>query len=66
MKHSPAPTVTLSYGTLNLRSGPGLEYPIIGSIPNGHSIELLGESGDWYRVRHNGQEGYVSKVFVTG
>ena len=59
-------TVTLSYGTLNLRSGPGLEYPIIGSIPNGHSIELLGESGDWDRVRHNGQEGYVSKVFGTG
>ena len=56
--------VTLSYGTLNLRSGPGLDYPVIASIPNGHTVRLLGEDGDWYRVLHDGKEGYVSKVFI--
>ena len=56
--------VALSYGTLNLRSGPGLDYPVIASIPNGHTVRLLGEDGDWYRVLHDGKEGYVSKVFI--
>lgn len=59
-------TVSLSYGTLNLRSGPGLDYPVIASIPNGHTVQLLGEDGDWYRVLHDRKEGYVSKVFITG
>lgn len=58
-------TVTLSYGTLNLRAGAGLEYPIIASIPNGTQIQLVGEEEDWYRVTYQGQTGYVSKVFVN-
>ena len=58
-------TVALSYGTLNLRSGPGLEYPILLSSPNGQAITLLGESGDWYRAQYGGKEGYVSKVFIN-
>lgn len=56
--------VTLSYGTLNLRSAPSLTSSVIGSIPNGAEITLLGESGDWYEVEWNDTVGYVSKVFV--
>ena len=37
---------------------------MIASIPNGHTVRLLGEDGDWYRVLHDGKEGYVSKVFI--
>lgn len=59
-------TVALSYGTLNLRSGAGLEYPMIASIPNGTTIELTGEEGDWYRTSYQGKTGYVSKAFVNG
>lgn len=56
--------VTLSYGTLNLRSAPSLTSSIIGSIPNGAEITLLGETGDWYETEWQNTVGYVSKVFV--
>lgn len=58
--------VTLSYGTLNLRQDPTLEAPVLASIPNGTFLTLTGESGDWYRTEYQGQQGYVSKVFVEG
>lgn len=58
--------VTLSYGTLNLRSEPDMSGRVIGSIPNGTELSLLGESGDWYLTEYNGTQGYVSKVFVDG
>lgn len=57
--------VTLSYGTLNLRSGPSLSSPVIASIPNGAEILLLGEAEDWYEAEYHDFVGYVSRVFVT-
>lgn len=57
--------VTLSYGTLNLRSGPSLEAPVIASIPNGAEVTLLSDAGDWYEAEFENQIGYVSKVFIT-
>ena len=56
--------VRLTSGTLNLRQEPGLEAPVIGSIPNGATISVLGDTGDWYAVSWRGTNGYVSKVFV--
>lgn len=56
--------VRLTSGTLNLRRGPGLDNQIVGSIPNGATLTILGENGDWYEVEYQGKTGYVSKVFV--
>jgi N-acetylmuramoyl-L-alanine amidase len=58
-------TVALSYGTLNLRQGPSLQSPVVGSIPNGATITLTGETGDWYQASYQGNVGYVSKAFVV-
>lgn len=44
---------------LNLRNGPGTNYRVIGSIPNGSTIEVLTESGDWLFVRFGAKSGYV-------
>lgn len=56
--------VRVSSGTLNLRAGPSLEAQIIGSIPNGTVLPLLGRSGDWYQTEFRGREGYVSGVYI--
>lgn len=56
--------VTLTSGTLNLREQPSLEAQIIGSIPNGTTLTLLGEDGDWYEVSFQNRTGYVSKVYI--
>ena len=34
-------------------------------IPSGRTVTILGESGGWYKVRYNGQTGYVSSDYVS-
>ena len=36
----------------NLRSGPGVEFGIVGTLDSGQTLELAGVSngGDWYRL----------------
>ena len=52
--------------TLNLRAGPGTEYPWCGSLAAGNWVGLLGESGNWYYVYllHTGQYGFMSKNYL--
>jgi N-acetylmuramoyl-L-alanine amidase len=56
--------VRLTSGTLNLRQEPSLTAPVIGSIPNGAALDVLGETEDWYAVSWQGNDGFVSKVYV--
>jgi len=37
-------------GSLNVRSGPGFGYPIIGGIPNNSRVELIDVQGEWGKV----------------
>ena len=50
-------------GRLRIRSGPGLAYGTLGSVPNGTMVEIL-EDGEWPRVRANGLEGYLMGEFL--
>jgi uncharacterized protein YgiM (DUF1202 family) len=38
---------------------------IILVIPSGRTVTILGTSGNWYKVRYNGQTGYVSSDYVS-
>lgn len=53
--------------TLNLRSGPGVEYDWLDSAREGDWIGIRGESGNWYAVYvlSSGKTGYMSKNFLT-
>lgn len=46
----------------NLRSGPGLDYDIIGKAKPGHSFPVVSSDGDWYKVALSGG----STAFVAG
>ncbi|WP_242215464.1 SH3 domain-containing protein [Bacillus cereus group sp. BfR-BA-01383] len=50
---------------LNLRSEPNLESSILDVLPNGKFVTIQGEQGDWYKILHNGQTGYVQKAFIS-
>ena len=53
-------------GGLYIRSGPGSEYGVLASAPDGASITILGVENGWYRIEYSpGQEGYVSGDYVT-
>lgn len=57
-------TVTLQNGYLNIRSGPSSNSPVIAMAPNGSTLTILGQSGDWYNVNYNGIVGYASAQYI--
>ena len=57
-------TVSLSYGTLNLRSYPSSTGTVIASIPNGASVTVYGEWQGWYVVHYGEYVGYAAAEFI--
>lgn len=57
-------TVSLSSGTLNLRSRPSRTSRVITSIPNGAVVTVVGQWQDWYVVNYRGLVGYVASRYV--
>ena len=58
---------TVSHTTsLNLRSGPGYEYPIISSVSNGEWVNIMGGNGGWDQVSviRTGKTGYMVDTFL--
>lgn len=49
--------------SLNLRNNPS--GSVIGSLPYGTKLQILGTSGSWYKVNSNGTVGYVSADYVS-
>ncbi|WP_019678760.1 SH3 domain-containing protein [Ruminococcus flavefaciens] len=58
-------TVTTNGSGLNIRNYPSLSAPIIGSMPNGASMTINGETNGWYVVSYNGITGYSSSQYIT-
>ena len=52
-------------GALNVRSGAGTNYSVIGSLSNGAKVEIVETSGTWYKIKYGSGYGYVSKDYVT-
>ena len=51
---------------LNVRSGPGMGYSIIGSLDEGESVTLLRLSGKWARISYQGgREGYAFFAYLS-
>jgi uncharacterized protein YgiM (DUF1202 family) len=46
------PKVTASNSSVNLRTGPGLNYDVMGVLPQGQSLEIVGRNDDstWWQV----------------
>ena len=58
------PQLTVKVATLNLRQGPGTNYPVVGKLTQGAQAAIIGRNaaGDWYQVRPTGG----STGWVTG
>lgn len=52
---------------LNLRSGPSTADTVLGRVPQGTRVEILGASTDgaWYQARAAGNEGWLFAQFVA-
>ena len=61
-----AATVATESTNLNVRSGAGVAYSVIGSIPKGETVLVLESSGAWRKVLYSGTKvGYVSGHYLT-
>lgn len=53
-------------GGLNLRSGPGSNYSELAEMEPGTQVQILGQSGDWSRLRTpDGQIGWSATRYLT-
>lgn len=60
-------TIVMNSATskLNVRSGPGDGYDVVAKLPYGTRVQVLGEDGEWYRLRSNATVGYARKEYVV-
>ena len=49
---------------LNVRSGAGTNYGIVGTLAANATVNILGQEGSWYKVSCNGVTGYVSSSYI--
>jgi serine/threonine-protein kinase len=52
-------------GVKNIRSGPGTDYGVVGSVATGDRVKIVGSDSDrggyvWYRVSYAGGEGWIA------
>ena len=50
--------------SLNVRSGAGTNYSIIGKLSKGSKIDVISESNGWSKINYNGKIGYVSSSYL--
>lgn len=58
-------TVTVQSGNLNIRNLPSTDSQILTTAPNGASLTIFGESGNWYSVQYNGIVGFANTAYVV-
>jgi uncharacterized protein YraI len=53
--------------TVNFRSGPGVGYSLLGRVPGGVTVPVVGRSNDsgWLQINYNGTVGWVAGWLCT-
>src|SRR5690242_6079524 len=51
---------------VSLRSGPGMNYSVITTLPKGIAVNVIGREGYWLKVesKHGGKPGYIDEQFA--
>ena len=58
-------TGTVTASSLNVRSGPGTGYSIIGGLFKGNKVTVKSKTGSWYAINFNGRTGYVTSQYIS-
>ena len=66
----PASAATLATATtsLNIRTGPGPQFPVVGAIPQNGSATVTGciQGSLWCQVAYNGKQGWAYSQYMAG
>ncbi|PGS48451.1 C40 family peptidase [Bacillus sp. AFS041924] len=55
----------ITTGNVNLRSGAGTSYHILGVINKNQKLNVISSTNGWYKVKYNGLTGYISASYVA-
>ncbi len=50
---------------LNVHSGPGTKYSVLGTLSKGQKVKAIAINGYWYKINYKGQYGYISISYTT-
>lgn len=51
--------------SLNMRTGGGIQYGIVTTIPKGGKVEHVATNGNWYQVRYGTKTGWVNASYLS-
>ncbi|MCB2299414.1 SH3 domain-containing protein [Clostridium tagluense] len=54
----------ITANALNVRSGAGTTYPVIGSIKIGSKVTIYGNTNGFYKITYSGKTSYISELYV--
>src|SRR5437660_3552103 len=60
-----AQTALQASDTVNVRSGPGTSYGILGQVPSGNVYVGFEQSGSWWKIYYNGGTGWTYGSYYT-
>lgn len=67
LQDSAAQSLIIGVGVANLRSGPGIDYDIVGQASQDEVLTLVAQEGDWYLAQTAAGQGvYVRKDMIAG
>lgn len=61
----PEPMIVAQAGGVNLRSGPGTGFSVVGRLEGGASAKITGRYADWWQVDYVGTPAWVANWVVT-
>ena len=64
---TPGPAFAAATRKVNIRAGPGTDYPVLASTTDGDRFEITGRNilGDWWRIDYNGQQAWIHAPYVV-
>lgn len=51
--------------SVNFRVAPNVNSTKIDKLKKGQTVEYLGKSGNWYKIKYNGRTGYIYKTYAS-
>lgn len=58
-------TKYINASSVYIRKGPSTSEEIVTSLIKNTDVTVIGENGDWYKVKYNGNEGYIYKNLLS-
>ena len=58
-------TVYITASSLNIRSGPGTSYDVVGSLKKAASVNTYESTDGWYKIKYDGKTAYISAKYTS-